>query len=66
MKKLLILSLALATLVGCADADYGHTASNTGTAFRMVRPAPVNGNHRGIAGVAFTDHPHCAPSIKRN
>jgi hypothetical protein len=40
MKKLLILSLILATLAGCANANYVHTASNTGTTFKMVRPQP--------------------------
>jgi hypothetical protein len=47
VKKLLLLSLALATLAGCADADYYHTASNTSTTFKMVKPKPVNGNFRG-------------------
>jgi hypothetical protein len=43
MKKLLALSLALATLAGCAGADLGHTASHDGTTFKMVKPKPVNG-----------------------
>ena len=43
MKKLLILSLALAVLAGCASNDYGHTASQAGTTFKMVKPKPVNG-----------------------
>lgn len=48
MKKLLILSLALATLAGCAGADFGHTASGTTPTFKMVKPNPVNGRTGGI------------------
>jgi hypothetical protein len=47
MEKLLILPLALATLAGCASADYGHTASQSGNTFKMVKPKPVNGTFRG-------------------
>jgi hypothetical protein len=47
MKTLLILSLALAILAGCAGADYGHTASSSEVTFKMVKPKPVNGNFRG-------------------
>ena len=48
MKKLLILSLALATLAGCASADYGHTASSTGAAFKMVKPKPGGSKIRDV------------------
>ena len=48
MKKFLILSLALATLAGCAGADYGHTASGTTSTFKMVKPKPVNARSGGV------------------